>query len=179
MTDDGSGGAVRISDLFANIMHSVLGRELIAEISSDQVSLAQVHALRYIWLHETVRIGDLADGLGVSYPSATNMVSRLERLGLAERLPNPSDRREVGVRLTVSGDLLTNRMEQERQARIASILERLPPADREALVQGLTSFVLAAAGDDPEVARGICLRCGSRSAEDCPVAEHYGHHLRG
>ena len=48
-------------------------------------------------------IGEVADGLLNRASDVTRLVDRLERAGLAERLPNPTDRRSVLVRATAEG----------------------------------------------------------------------------
>ena len=45
-------------------------------------------------------IGAIADGLLNRASDITRLVDRMERSGLAERLPNPADRRSVLVRAT-------------------------------------------------------------------------------
>lgn len=171
MPEDGVLEAIRVSDLFAHIVHKSLSQRIIAELTDDTVSLPQVHAMRYIWLHHNVLMGDLAEGLAISYPSATNMVKRLERQGLVERMVNPADRREVEVRLTPRGAEICERMEQERVQRIRHVLEEMDTEDRNALICGLRRFVVAAAGDNDAVAQDVCLRCGVRAAPTCPIAQ--------
>jgi DNA-binding MarR family transcriptional regulator len=48
-------------------------------------------------------MGAVADGLLNRASDTTRLVDRLERAGLAERLPNPADRRSVLVRATPAG----------------------------------------------------------------------------
>lgn len=50
-----------------------------------------------------VPMGAVADGLLNRASDSTRLVDRLERAGLAERLPNPGDRRGVLVRATPDG----------------------------------------------------------------------------
>jgi DNA-binding MarR family transcriptional regulator len=45
----------------------------------------------------------LGDELGVTRPNITKLVDGLERCGLVERLPHPSDRRMVQAHLTDAG----------------------------------------------------------------------------
>jgi DNA-binding MarR family transcriptional regulator len=47
--------------------------------------------------------GSVADGLLTRAADTTRLIDRLERAGLAERLPNPGDRRGVLVRATPAG----------------------------------------------------------------------------
>ena len=48
-------------------------------------------------------VGAVADGLLNRASDTTRLIDRLERSGLAERLPNPNDRRGVLVRATAAG----------------------------------------------------------------------------
>ena len=50
-----------------------------------------------------VPVGAVADGLLNRASDTTRLIDRLERAGLAERLPNPADRRGVLVRATEEG----------------------------------------------------------------------------
>jgi DNA-binding MarR family transcriptional regulator len=50
-----------------------------------------------------IPIGSIADGLLNRASDTTRLVDRLERAGLAERIPNPADRRSVLVRATAAG----------------------------------------------------------------------------
>jgi DNA-binding MarR family transcriptional regulator len=50
-----------------------------------------------------VPIGSVADGLLNRASDTTRLIDRLTRAGLAERLPNPTDRRSVLVRATAEG----------------------------------------------------------------------------
>lgn len=50
-----------------------------------------------------IPIGAVADGLINRASDTTRLIDRLERTGLAERVPNPTDRRSVLVRATDDG----------------------------------------------------------------------------
>jgi DNA-binding MarR family transcriptional regulator len=50
-----------------------------------------------------VPVGAVADGLLNRASDTTRLIDRLEKAGLAERLPNPTDRRSVLVRATAAG----------------------------------------------------------------------------
>lgn len=176
MTTNAPLEAARVSDLFAHIMTRVLSGRVVAEVSRDEVSTPQMHALRYLWLHREVLMGDLAEGLGITYPSATNMVKRLERRGLVRRIINPADRREVEVRLTESGARLVEAVEAERLERLQKTLDAMPEAEREALLEGLRSFVETAVRVLGDIRADICLKCGLRASPQCPVCAVAGSH---
>ena len=50
-----------------------------------------------------IPLGEIADGLLTRAADVTRLVDRLEQLRLAERVPNPADRRSVLVRVTTEG----------------------------------------------------------------------------
>jgi DNA-binding MarR family transcriptional regulator len=79
------------------------------------------------------RLSDLAVREGVTQPSMTALVTRLERDGLATRGDDPTDRRAVIVTLTDAGrDVLLARRTR-RATRLAALLDRLAPEDRAAV----------------------------------------------
>lgn len=63
-----------------------------------------------------IPIGSVADGLLNRASDVTRLIDRLARAGLAERLPNPLDRRSVLVRATPAGrrvfDTVTPRLQE-------------------------------------------------------------------
>jgi DNA-binding MarR family transcriptional regulator len=165
--------AMRASDLFVQVMQRVLLERLVAEAAHDSISLTQLLALRYIWLHNNVLIGHIAEGLHVSYPSVTNLINRMERAGLVVREHSEHDRREVQVRLTEEGRATIEMLERERIRRFDSVIQSMAPKDREALLSGLAAFVVAAVGEDSGTAEDICLRCGRGASADCPIAQSH------
>jgi DNA-binding MarR family transcriptional regulator len=79
------------------------------------------------------RLSDLAVREGVTQPSMTALVTRLERDGLATRGADPSDGRAVVVTLTDAGrDVLTARRSR-RASRLAELLDHLEPDERAAV----------------------------------------------
>lgn len=74
---------------------------------SEGISHAQYVALWTLCLAEDpdagLPVGAVADGLLNRASDATRLIDRLERAGLAERFPNPADRRGVLVRATAEG----------------------------------------------------------------------------
>ena len=69
-----------------------------------QISLGQLHALRVVDRYDgQARVQDLSDDIGITVGAASKLVDRLERGGLAVRIPNPVDRRSSLISLTVPG----------------------------------------------------------------------------
>jgi len=58
-------------------------------------------------------LGELADDLDSNPRNITGLVDHLERDGLVERVPDPTDRRSVRARLTAEGRALIDRIWEE------------------------------------------------------------------
>ena len=88
-----------------------------------QVSLATLQALRVIAsVGEGARVNEVSRDLGITIGAASKLVDRLERDALAERTPNPSDRRSAIIVLTAPGEAARRGAEEVAQSVIDRIL---------------------------------------------------------
>lgn len=156
-------------NLFVAIIRELLSQGLVEEVCDDQITVGQIRCLCFIWSHEKVTVGDIARGMGVSYPAATKLLSRLVEKGLVVRKHDPDDRRNIFAEITPLGIELTVRVKPEKLRRLGSLLEKLNPEDLVGLRRGIASF-LAAAVTDKELFDQICLHCGKEHAEDCVLS---------
>ncbi|GAA3336307.1 MarR family transcriptional regulator [Amorphoplanes nipponensis] len=77
--------------------------------------------------------GALAASMMLSTGGTTARLDRLEKAGLAERRPSPTDRRGVLVRLTARGREVVDRAVGAGLARQQGLLAHLPAADQRRL----------------------------------------------
>jgi DNA-binding MarR family transcriptional regulator len=63
-------------------------------------------------------LGVLAERLQLRHHSVVELVDRLERAELAARLPSPTDRREILVKVTARGDRLLRKLSVAHQAEL-------------------------------------------------------------
>ena len=112
---------------------------------SPSVPPAQLRVLAVIEDNPT-NMSRLAEALEVVPSSASRLCDRLEAAGLLRRVPDPRDRREVRLMLTPSARRLLDHLRERRRAALATVLERMTPANRQGLVDALQAFA-AAAGD--------------------------------
>ena len=105
-----------------------------------------------------MRSGDLARGLGVSAPTLTDAVTTLAAKGLAERRPDPQERRAALVALTPRGAGAVALLPDIPET-IAPVLEGLTEPDRAGLLRGLVLVIrgLQEAGAIP--VQRMCLTC--------------------
>jgi len=80
---------------------AVLFHTAVAALSG--LSASDQRALDLIERHGPLTAGELAERSGLAPASVTGLLSRLERKGLARRVPNPNDRRSVLVELVYEG----------------------------------------------------------------------------
>ncbi|MBN2311737.1 MAG: MarR family transcriptional regulator [Candidatus Hydrogenedentes bacterium] len=114
----------------------MLQRAVLAEVLSGQnarpseldLTIPQMNTLATIRQHGQVSIKELAEAMGVSAPSASAMVDRLIDLGAVTREPSPSDRREVVVQTTPTGEGMARQKEELLLGALTRLLEAIGPA---------------------------------------------------
>jgi DNA-binding MarR family transcriptional regulator len=84
---------------------------------------------------ESVRVGELADRVGLDDTTATRLVDRLVASGLVERRDLPADRRVSVVGLTADGVELVGQVVARRQRVFCDVLTALEPDERMELVR--------------------------------------------
>ena len=86
------------------------------------------------------RVTDLSTAEGVTQPSMTSFVNRLERSGLVERRADPTDKRVALVALTASGsDYLHTRKQAGAEAFIR-LIDKMSPDEVEALAAAVKAL---------------------------------------
>jgi DNA-binding MarR family transcriptional regulator len=117
----------------------VLNNERRREVSEEVgLSFGKIRALRRI-ARRPMPMSELASLLTVDPPNLTPVVDDLERAGLVERQPHPTDRRVKLVVATPEGAALA-RTADEILARPPARLCAVPAEDLESLVRILTQL---------------------------------------
>jgi len=109
-----------------------------------ELSMAQIRALFTLVDGGPTSIGGVAGRLGIGLPAASSLVDRLVEQGLAGRREDALDRRRTLAQPTEAGEALAQRLRQGSREALRSWLERMAPADLEALVRGLEALVAIA-----------------------------------
>ena len=102
---------------------------------SDQAALSLTAALALGRLNEEgpIRLTTLAAAEGISQPSMTQLIQRLQRQGLATRIHDPEDGRVALVNITSAGRALLDDRRRDRRDRLGELLKDLSPEDEAAL----------------------------------------------
>lgn len=107
------------------------------------LSLGQIKATTFLALHGRRGVGEIAAGIGVSLPTASELVDRLVEIGFAERAPNPADRRQVLVWLTAEAQTFKREMHALRRDQVWAAMARLSPEERPVFVRSLEALIEA------------------------------------
>lgn len=106
----------------------------------EGLSLTAASTLKRLAKAGPHRLSDLHVAEGVTQPAMTQLVTRLEREGLAERGGDPADGRVVLVSITDAGRAVVERRRASYAAALGGVLDELPAEDREAIIAALPAM---------------------------------------
>lgn len=103
--------------------------DLTARFLSDRAELSASAAfvLNRVCREGPIRLTTLAAREGVSQPSMTQLIQRLERVDLVTRLADPDDGRATLVGITPRGQALLDDRKRVRRERLTQLLATLTP----------------------------------------------------
>ena len=116
-------------------VHRRMLRAVSDEMSGCGLSMARTKVLRRLHEHGPTRQSVLAADFELSPHSITDIVDGLERLGLAERRPDPADRRAKLVAITEAGEASLDVANATWERLLTQIFGALSAADRETFVR--------------------------------------------
>lgn len=114
---------------------------------AGELTLPQFRTLVALDTRGPCSVGELAEELGVHASTATRMSRRLVTKKLVTRRSARHDRREQVVSLTDVGQRVVDTVMLRRREAIAAIVEKVPVAQRRAMVRALRAFGRAADAD--------------------------------
>ena len=126
----------RLARLFAN-------RDLI-EADGTTVTLCQVALLERVGKEPGCRLSELADRLGVTLPTISVAVHRMEETGMLSLQPDPKDGRSTLADLTELGRKMVGEAKSFRLGRLSMLMDGLSQDEREKLPELLERAVSAA-----------------------------------
>ena len=93
------------------------------------VTMPQLTLLDWVATTPGCSVQEIANGLGLTAPTVSVSVRRLERAGLMTRQPDPMDRRAVRLFLTPQGQALQQQAWAFRQEKMRRLLAGLTPEE--------------------------------------------------
>ena len=138
--------AAELSTCWRDLASILASRRLHASLHPElgsKLTPRKLRALELLAQHDGLRVGELADRVGVDDTTATRLVDRLEDQGLAQRHSEEADRRATLVELTDEGSELVSGVVAQRQEFFAEVLATLDPEERIQLVRLTEKAALA------------------------------------
>lgn len=105
------------------------------------LTFPQLRAISAIGRLQPVRVSDLASEIGAGLAATSALVERLARAALVARRADPEDRRTVLLELTPRARRILERIQVGSTERFERLIERMTPAERDALGTVLHAFV--------------------------------------
>ncbi len=119
----------QVGERYLAVHHRML-RAVNDEMNGCGLSMARTKMLRRLHEQGPTRQNVLAADFGLSPHSITDIVDGLERLGMAERRPDPTDRRAKLVAITDAGEAGLDVANATRERLLKEIFGALSEADR-------------------------------------------------
>ena len=106
----------------------------------EQMSLTAASTLRRLERYGPHRLCELYAPEGVTQPAMTQLVTRLEKEGLAARSSDPADGRAVVVSITEAGRAAVAHRRAGRAQALSGLLQGLAPTEHAAIVAALPAL---------------------------------------
>jgi len=107
------------------------------------VPVSEAHALAVLAEHGPLPQSELCRHLGLTKSTVSRLVDQLDRRGWTQRRPGDRDARQRLVELTPDGRSTAEAIATRRAERMRQLLERIPEADRTAVLAALDTLVEA------------------------------------
>jgi DNA-binding MarR family transcriptional regulator len=108
------------------------------------VPVSEAHAIAVLADHGPLDQTDLVHHLGLGKSTVSRLVDQVVTRGWARRRPGRHDARRRLVELTPAGADAARTLARNRATRMARLLDRIPPADRPAVLAALATLAEAA-----------------------------------
>jgi len=141
VTDASCSAEDRLLGLFEQLRRLALGQH---PLEDSGVTMPQLTLLGWIAGSPGCGIQEIAMGLGLTPPTVSVGVRRLEEAGLLEREPNPQDGRAIQLFLTARGQELHQRALDFRRRKVQRVLASLTPQERTKLLDLLERAISTA-----------------------------------
>lgn len=139
-------------ELVPLIMRNI--RAKVRRQSGPELSVAQFRALAFLGRNERVMLGDVANFLALTLPSASKMIDGLVGAGLATREIDPEDRRKVILALTTTGRLKYGDALKFTEDYLAERVSHLSESERTSIARAMKALDKVFTEDPPETRNG-------------------------
>jgi len=122
-----------VIDLMQSI--GVLLRRARAASGSNELSLTEAYVMGRLAKDGPATTAELARAEGMKPQSMGTTIAALEEMGMVERKPHPTDRRQVNIGLTAKGAAVRKSARDAKQTWLMQSISQLDESERETLFQ--------------------------------------------
>jgi DNA-binding MarR family transcriptional regulator len=123
--------------------------------TAADLTFTQLRGLSVLARKQPQRMSDLAGALDMTPASASALIDRMDQRGFVTRRSDPDDRRTVLVELSRRGQHILDVMERGSSDHFGRLIEKMTPAERDALATTLRAFLRIGA----ELGEGKTRKC--------------------
>lgn len=113
------------------------GRDI---LSNFDITPPQFNALLLLYEYGDMTIGELGNRMYLASSTATDLIDRMERNGLVERVRDEKDRRVVRLHMTEKGQQMILEVLESRKRYLDQLLAHVNIEDQEKLVNSLSKI---------------------------------------
>jgi DNA-binding MarR family transcriptional regulator len=130
--------AALLADTVPLVMRAI--RAEMRRHSSADLSLPQFRALLFLRRYPGASLSEVSAHIGLTLPSISKMIARLEARDLVARRSAPGDRRRTCLELTAHGTLTLQSASEATRESLAQRLSALSPEKRSGISQAMTDL---------------------------------------
>lgn len=113
------------------------GREI---LSNYKITPPQFIALQWLFEEGDMTIGELSNKMYLAFSTTTDLVDRMEKNNLVQRVKDPNDRRVVRIHLLDEGERIIDECIQKRQLYLKEVLVNFSHEEVQLLEKNLTKL---------------------------------------
>lgn len=127
---------VEIEDLLRNVstMLKKRGRDIISQF---EITPPQLDALLVLREFGELTMGELCQKMFLACSTATDLIDRMERNGLIERVRDTADRRVIRLKVLLKGTKVIDDVLDARRNYLGTILSEIDTSDKDRLIHAL------------------------------------------
>lgn len=157
-------------EILADLVVEILRRSAESVLTDESIPQEMTHSLadclQYVYLHGESTLKQIAYGLDISTPAASQLVDRLVKRELVERKESENDRRNMLVYLTKEGSDTVESIREQKTQWFVEVLGKMGSSQQESLTRGLESFIVASMDEEEDLDRS-CAKCGMKHVHFC------------
>jgi DNA-binding MarR family transcriptional regulator len=142
LLDSESNSSEECAAIVADVIPLVM-RDIRAEMRRHReadLTVPQFRSLGFVRRNPGASLSAVAEHVGLTLPSTSKMIDRLEAQGLLTRVSTPEDRRRIALKLTDEGTRILQNANAATRSHLADQLSVLSPEARATIMEAMAAL---------------------------------------